>query len=297
VVEQLKLQPIIVLSNPAGGYNRRVGLQEIDALAKAHKLPHVKATTPQEIEQSLTALAAVAPEFLIVNGGDGTVDMVLRLLLNHNPFPEFPSLLLLKGGTTNMTHRDCAPNGKPHKVLRCFLETLGSRQHVTCRRPLQVSCSGYEDTPLYGFFLGTGAIARIVRHVHEKKPQKASSYFLGELLILLSTLIRLVLRKDLQKDKLLKPSILIRDGEKKEHIFLAVSALKNLVAGIKTLASEESIGLIFMAADRKPRWSVADDLVLETSEPWILDGETFEAGRIFVKYAAPVTFVTSRRQR
>jgi len=76
-------QPIAIISNPQSGYNKNTGLARIDALANRYGHPHIHATTPQEITQALKSIAAHSPECLVINAGDGTVDLIISVMRNQ----------------------------------------------------------------------------------------------------------------------------------------------------------------------------------------------------------------------
>ncbi|GAB4348955.1 MAG: diacylglycerol kinase family protein [Immundisolibacter sp.] len=148
-----------VLSNPAGRHNARGGLRAVEAvLATAPAVVHRLAREPRAMETALAELAAAGVRQLAVNGGDGTVQAVLTTLALRSPFVSPPQLLLLAGGTTNMSARDIGSHGRPGALLRAL---LAGRLVVTPRRVLTVREA--DGTARCGFFLTAGGLPQAVR--------------------------------------------------------------------------------------------------------------------------------------
>jgi diacylglycerol kinase family enzyme len=148
-----------VISNPASRHNARGGLRAVEAVLAAQPLVrHRLAHTPHEIEAALAELAAADVRCLALNGGDGTVQAVLTTLALRSPFAAPPQLLVLAGGTTNMSAYDLGSHGKPPALLRAL---LAGRLAVTRRRVLEVRED--DGTARCGFFLTAGGLPQAVR--------------------------------------------------------------------------------------------------------------------------------------
>lgn len=148
-----------VLSNPVGRHNTRGGLKAVEAvLAAAPAVSHRLAGEPRAIEAALSELAAAGVRHLAVNGGDGTVQAVLTALALRSPFATPPRLLLLAGGTTNMSAYDIGSHGRPAALLRAL---LADRLAVTPRRVLAVREA--DGTTRCGFFLTAGGLPQAMR--------------------------------------------------------------------------------------------------------------------------------------
>ena len=79
-----------VISNPASRHNARGGLRAVEAVLAAQPLVrHRLAHTPQEIEAALAELAAADVRCLALNGGDGTVQAALTMLMRADQSLEF----------------------------------------------------------------------------------------------------------------------------------------------------------------------------------------------------------------
>jgi hypothetical protein len=116
------------------------------------------AHTPHEFEAALAELAAAGVRCLALNGGDGTVQAVLTTLALRSPFAAPPQLLVLAGGTTNMSAYDLGSHGNPPALLRAL---LAGRLTVTRRRVLEVRED--DGTARCGFFLTAGGLPQAVR--------------------------------------------------------------------------------------------------------------------------------------
>jgi hypothetical protein len=107
-----------VISNPASRRNARGGLKTIEAELAAHpQVSHRLARTPPQIDTALAELAAAGVRRVVLNGGDGTVQAALTTLALRSPFASPPQVLVLAGGTTNMSAYDL---GRRHHPLRLF---------------------------------------------------------------------------------------------------------------------------------------------------------------------------------
>lgn len=150
-----------VISNPASRHNSRGGLSAIEAaLASLPLVRHRLARTPHEIETALAEFAAAGVHHVVLNGGDGTVQAALTALALRSPFAAPPQLLVLAGGTTNMSARDLGSHGNPPGLLRAL---LAGRLTTTRRRVLEVRDADGEGAPRCGFFLTAGGLPQAVR--------------------------------------------------------------------------------------------------------------------------------------
>ena len=123
--------------------------------------------SPAEIPAALERLAASGIEVLGINGGDGTTQLVLTELLNGTRFARLPAIVVLPGGTTNMTARDL--NGAPLRFFDAFerFVTRANDAFTTTRRHVvRARTAGAPDR--YGFFAGMGAIVRGIEFCHER---------------------------------------------------------------------------------------------------------------------------------
>lgn len=148
-----------VISNPASRHNARGGLAAIEAVLAAHPaVPHRLAQTPEQIEAVLGELAAAGASCVVLNGGDGTIQAALTTLSLRSPFASTPTLLVLAGGTTNMSAYDLGSHGRPARLLGRLLagELAPAQRRVLCVREA-------DGTTRCGFFLTAGGLPQAVR--------------------------------------------------------------------------------------------------------------------------------------
>ncbi|OBX18072.1 hypothetical protein A9995_12950 [Erythrobacter sp. QSSC1-22B] len=144
-----------VIYNPRSHRNQGQDL----ALGERH---HVMVATPEKRSQIAAALADFASggiDYLIINGGDGTVRDVLTC--GYAVFgDEWPLLAVLPKGKTNALNVDL---GAPADwTLRDAIDAFTGGTTVT-RRPLEVAALDGRSAPLRGFILGAGAYTLGVR--------------------------------------------------------------------------------------------------------------------------------------
>jgi diacylglycerol kinase family enzyme len=156
-----------VISNPASRHNARGGLSALEtALAAQPHIRHCFARTPYEIETALGELAAAGVHCVVLNGGDGTVQAALTTLALRCAFATPPQLLVLAGGTTNMSAYDLGSHGKPAALLGAL---LAGRLSSTRRRVLEVREA--DGTSRCGFFLTAGGLPQAVRECRAFRAQ------------------------------------------------------------------------------------------------------------------------------
>lgn len=138
-----------VIYNPHSHLNKK-----LERYVATH--PSVRVASPEnreDLAQALAEFAAAGIEYLVINGGDGTVRDVLSAGLAIFT-DDWPQLAVLPQGKTNALNVDLgAPNGW---TIEGALEAFGAGTRVV-RRPLLVSPLGAEGEELAGFILGAGA--------------------------------------------------------------------------------------------------------------------------------------------
>lgn len=148
-----------VISNPASRHNAHGGLAAIEAVLAAHPaMLHRRACTPDQIDAALGELAAAGVRCVVLNGGDGTVQAALTTLSLRSPFPSLPTLLVLAGGTSNMSAYDLGSHGRPARLLHGLLAgaLATTRRRVLCVREA-------DGTRRCGLFLIAGGLPSAIR--------------------------------------------------------------------------------------------------------------------------------------
>ena len=153
-----------VLSSP-GYYNLRGGLPRIrEFLSTLPEVPHREVHHPSDVARALEEFRKLAIDVVTVNGGDGTLSMVLTSLLNQVRQEEQPLLAVPAGGRTNMSAGDVGLRGDPVRQLERILvwARRGRREGLARRRIMGVHLTPGNEV-LHGFFLGAGAVYQISR--------------------------------------------------------------------------------------------------------------------------------------
>ncbi len=150
-----------VLMNKRSGRNRS-GVAKVEALLAARPdIPVHRTARQSEAPGALAALAASGVNVLAVNGGDGTLQVVLNVLLSaQTPFARRPLLTILPGGTTNMIAYDLGCARRPDQELQRLLARLdaGTLVKSILMRPVMAASGGDIDGLTHGFFFGAAGV-------------------------------------------------------------------------------------------------------------------------------------------
>ena len=161
---------IVVISNPASGHNRKAfdGFQH--RIAGTSGLQHFVTRNAAQADRIVETLQLEASDVLVINGGDGTAAHIFGLVLTHWPDGARPLLMVLPGGTANMTAGDLGIASNACLGERRFLRWLAEGCPLDVpqveRSVLKVKFQPKGQTH-YGMFLGTGAIMQGTRFAHD----------------------------------------------------------------------------------------------------------------------------------
>lgn len=162
---------VCVLTNATSGHNRKWRARVAARLAAYPKVAHHVTHSPQEARTLITELAAAPPDVVVINGGDGTVAATLGLMLAHWPEGTLPLVVVLPGGTANMTAGDIGIASSPARALRRLCRWLdrGAPLEGEIRSRHIMRVEGAPDGAVrHGMFLGTGAIMQATQFAHDK---------------------------------------------------------------------------------------------------------------------------------
>lgn len=150
---------LAVISNPCAGRNQRALAGVTALLRRRPGVRHYLATTPDELAGVVQDLRAAPPEVLAINAGDGSIALLLGLLLEAPPEP-FPLLALVAGGTTNMNAADIGLRGRPAPALARLLAWCERPRPEALRERPILRLQADAAPPHYGLFMGIGLIAQ-----------------------------------------------------------------------------------------------------------------------------------------
>lgn len=248
--ESVRAKRVVVVSNPVSGRNRR-DLPRIERdLACYPRVRHYVTRSPEAVEQLVSELWREDPAALVINGGDGTAATLFGLVLRHWPVEQRPVLIVLPGGTANMTAGDLGLGGSHRRALRRLYRWLESgcpMQGEMVQRYVMRVESASDTTAHYGMFLGAGVIIQGTEYAHDAVHSRGIRGEMGLGFTLLRTLwglVRgdpqflgavnagLVLEESVSADTgPAEPGRIERDGH--EVVALAVSTLERLFVGIR----------------------------------------------------------------
>lgn len=229
--------PLGLISNPASGHNRDQ-FEAIRARIEQHSSIHHRITrSPADIAPALRELAARNIEVLAINGGDGTVSAILGELLESRLFAKPPLIALLPGGTANMNAGDIGVRGSLKQAVERFCRWCASERDiagkVTQRALLRVLLHNTEQ-PLYGMFLGSGAVVHGAEYAHQEIHSRGLR---DDFSLALGTLRTVwgVLRDDPAFNRHVAITLTLDDREpvQCDTLILAVSTLQRLAFGMR----------------------------------------------------------------
>lgn len=297
---------LAVISNAGSTQNKAEGDWIASSLANESNVHVFGATGPAEIGQALAKAAAVKADIVVVNGGDGTADMVFAALLNEKPFQTPPLLALLPAGKTNMTA--AAWCGAPDKrsALRNILAARRTGALKTTAQPILTVDIDGGTPPLRGAFFGAADVVDGIlfcrRHIYPLKFPNAISHALAVSVLLWRSLLARADAAHIEAQ--------IDDAhESGPFFFLGAMTLSKLILGLSPQPTTGSGGLYYMSLRSGVRaiWSAiprlitksvpsgykrtvrrAAKLTLAFDGAYTLDGELFEA-----KKTHPITITAS----
>jgi diacylglycerol kinase family enzyme len=160
---------VSVLSNPTSGNNRTWQDRIAARLAGYRQVAHHVTRTLAEAEALAPQLAVEAPDVVVINGGDGTIAAALGMILDHWPEDRLPLIMVLPGGTANMTAGDIGMTASQRRAVRRFFRWLdrGAPMDGEIRTRYLMRVEGAADGQTrHGMFLGTGAVMQATQYAH-----------------------------------------------------------------------------------------------------------------------------------
>jgi len=155
---------LAVLCNPESGRVRGARSQIHSRAASLEPDLFREGSSPAQITSAVREALAEGAEVLTVLGGDGTIHAVLTALHSVAADRDWPQLVPLPAGSTNMTALDLGSGGDLDRALSALERwRAGARVAMKSvfRAPLRLQRPGRPC--LSGMFFGTGVIAEGVR--------------------------------------------------------------------------------------------------------------------------------------
>lgn len=249
-----------VLSNPLSRRNRITGIDGLqEDLARHAEALHRVVSTPEEIAVALAEFEESGVNVIAINGGDGTVDAVLDVLLDRAPFEEFPLLAILPGGRTNMTARDVgARGGSPRRALGRLLawaESGDGAVEVASRNVIRVD-GAQGGQPRFGLFFSTAGIYQATvncwsfRHQSRLPGMKTG---LGTAVSVGTQLVGHCLGRERFEPSPIRVRLDDEDQGEREYLALFVTTLERMALGLRPFWGSTPGRLRFTAVDYEHR--------------------------------------------
>jgi diacylglycerol kinase (ATP) len=309
-----------VLSNPDGGFNRRRDhLDQARRAAATFDAVHVEASRPEEIIAAVRRFDAEGVELLVVNGGDGTVQMVLTALFADDRESAAPLLALVPGGTSNTIPGDVGWARRPPDGIRAALAAArrGRLEGHIARRPVLRVESPLWERPKCAMQFSAGAIYNAITFAKREIEGRGAHGAAGPLVTLAWFVITVLSgrAREIFPPMLVSGSIDGRPLRGGPHLGVLVSTLDHLFFGIRPFWGSGPGRLRYSALGYRPRrlalalWPLlrgrrgrfaspengytscnGEHIELEIDAGFTLDGELFDAGPgTRMRIAAPAT--------
>lgn len=310
-----------LLFNPFSGRIRKRKDAIRRALAEIPGATCREVTNAPEINASVDTFVQADVDLLVIVGGDGTVQGVLCHLFATQPLARWPLLMVIPGGTTNMTALDLGVCGELEFIVQQLREHLLKRippvliqRHVLC-----IEQTGMPK--VYGMFFGVGLIARAVIFSRSKIKQLGITGEIYSGLITLGYLIGLIFGRRHGAWAPVQMSIIERNIElhRGTYAFLFASSLNRLLFGMRPYwgRQEEPLHITFVRQGSKrplrSLWALLSGcgntlkeqdgyhscntraLELLIDDDYIVDGESYRAssgnGPLRITAAGPIIFL------
>lgn len=277
--------------------------------------------TREELQESLLEFARRGIDYLVVDGGDGTVRDVLTcgadIFGDH-----WPSLIVLPKGKTNALAVDL---GLPNHWSLAEALAAAHKGYTVNRRPLRITPAKGSARAVQGFFLGTGIFSLATEAGQEAHRRGAFNSFAVGLTTLWGILQSLFGRAGNPWRRGTRTRIVDRStgralprtgrGRPDERYMTVATTFERFPLGARPFGRNVAPGLKLAVLDYPTRWVVAlvpailygfwasfldrngaqrfqvSEVDLDIGSAFILDGEALAAGRYILDEGPELTFV------
>lgn len=183
--------PYGVMLNPGSGRVRKhlkqirnlVAAPSPDALYEVHDLAEINIAVDEILNRGLT--------LLVIIGGDGTVQAALSRIFSSSAAIR-PRIVIIPGGTTNMTAKDIGIHCSPLRALHRFNEQrLKQRKLNHVKRPV-LEVYQTDQSTHYGMFFGVGMIASGARYFQTHIRKTGITGEFASFIVIINYLLRLI---------------------------------------------------------------------------------------------------------
>jgi diacylglycerol kinase family enzyme len=196
----------------------------------------VDASTPEDLARAVERFRAARIDVLGVNGGDGTVHLVMTAFARAFGEEPLPQLLLLRGGSMNTVARAHGIRGSPERILWDVVTRRRARLplRIVDRDLLRVEADG--QPPTYGFLFGTGAVVAFLEAYYRggrASPATAAGLVLRGMA---SSLVNGRLARALTRRELLRVSSDGDEWPEQGYLALLAGSVPQIGFGVRALA-------------------------------------------------------------
>jgi diacylglycerol kinase (ATP) len=303
-----------VIINPRSGRGNGKGLALAERL-KASSADVVVVERFTEIEPILARFCAANVELICVSSGDGTIQHIQTLLAETFRPKPYPRLCLLPHGTTNMTAADIGFRSRSLAAQAAFI--AGPVVKIAAKRASLRIVGADDGLARHGMFLGTGAIALATKYCQTALNDKGIHGSWATAATLGIALLRAGLGRQAKDDptrfdqphqiNLTVDGLVLAEGQ---NLLALCTTLEKLILGSRPFWGGQTNGIrcttLGFPIPSLLRWTypmlygnetrhmpnvarsvTGQNIVLNSSTPFVLDGE-FYNGRELQIEAGPV---------
>ena len=238
------------LLNPNGGQARTRLLEIRQILQQIPAIVLREGTNAESFKAALDELLQAQIDLLVIVAGDGTTHAIFAHLFQHfKSCDDWPILMIVPGGTTNMTSFDLGIKGKPDQVLHRLQAYLAKPlpPQLVQRAAFCIEQTGIHK--LYGMFFALGLVARGVKFSRSSVKQvgiTGNSYtFLIMLYSVVTTLFGILLGRH-HADWAPVIMTLVESDQRRHQgtfLFALISASHRILLNMRPYWGEETLPL------------------------------------------------------
>ena len=306
-IDQLKSGSarIGLLLNPLSGQVKKRKEAIFQAVDRIPNGTVIEASDAPGFINAVDKLVQSGVDLLVIIAGDGTSHAILSHLFATLPESEWPILMIIPGGTTNMTPLDLGMRGKPEKILQrltSYLQRTDGTDPELVQRPVLCIEQNGQDT-IYGMFFAVGLVARGVKFSRSSVEQIGITGGIFTFLIMMRSLAGMILGRSKSEWGPVTMTITRDNGETIQGTFLfaLVSALDCLLLNIRPYWGTENAPLHVTWVDQQRNklwrslWPLLSgrghvlktqdgyhshntiELTLQLNDEYIVDGELYRS--------------------
>jgi hypothetical protein len=317
---------IALLSNPKSTGNKSY-LPRVRSFCAEHPdIFHYEVEKAEQIGEAMRTIARVEPKVIVINGGDGTVQVALTELCHGGYFNGAPPpVAVLPNGKTNLIALDLGATGDPLVALERVLEIVrhGVDDHIVARELISLTDDMAGTRPVVGMFLGGAGLADAMLYCRNKLYPlglpNGFAHVVTVFALLLSTMLGIKTALLPPRARMVRVSIRRHGAWTGRFALLIVTTLEKLLMNSTSRVGARPGGALQLVVVDHTPWAFlkaivagifgrlgsrgmsgvhverGDEIRIEGERSSvILDGELFEAGAgraIVLKPTAPLPFL------